>query len=173
MEKRNWAGPLLALLFILVLAACGTEEVAPEVTEEVTEEEVQEEVLEEETENDGETTGGIVAGEVEPMIEPVDDDTYRYILKNQKEEAVTFNFTSGQRFDFALLNKAGEQLYLLSSVSTYIQALSEETIAPGEELSYEFDLPQLDLEPDTYTIKAWLTPEDGPAYEVETEYVVE
>lgn len=172
MRKRTWAGSLLVLLLTLILAACGTEDATPEVPEEVAEEEVSGDIGEEE-ENDEETNGGIVEGEVEPMIEQVDEDTYRYTLMNQKEEAVTFDFTSGQRFDFAILNEAGEQLYLLSSVTTYIQALGEETIPPGEELSYEFDLPQLDLEPGTYTIKAWLTPEDGPAYEVETEYVVE
>ncbi|WP_241535895.1 BsuPI-related putative proteinase inhibitor [Indiicoccus explosivorum] len=163
MTVKKWMKTLL-LLAVLFLTACGTAEVTPET--EVEEEEVSGEV-------NGEASEGITAGELEPAIEPVDADTYRYTLTNQTEEAVTFNFTSGQRFDFALLSESGEQLYLLSSVSTYIQALGEETIEPGGELSYEFDLPQLDLEPGTYTIKAWLTPEDGPAYEVETQYIVD
>lgn len=170
MRNRTWVASLLLLMLVLLLGACGTEVVNEEPE---TEDIVEEENIIEEEETDGETTGGIVAGEVEPVIEQVDDDTYRYTLVNQKEEAVTFNFTSGQRFDFALLNETGEQLYLLSSVTTYIQALGEETIEPGEKLSYEFDVPALDLEPGTYTIRAWLTPEDGPAYEVETEYTVE
>lgn len=153
MRKRLWLWPLLLITF--VLAACGTTEGSSE----------------EPDPNSG-SSGGIAAGEIVSTIEQVDDDSYRYSLKNQTEEAMTFNFTSGQRFDFALFDENDEQVFLLSSVSSYIQALGEETLKQGGELSYEFDVPQLELAPGTYKVEAWLTPKQGPAYPAEAEYIV-
>lgn len=144
------------LLLALFLAACGTTESANE-----------------EPDPENGSSGGIAAGEIVATIEQLDDDSYRYTLKNQTEEAVTFDFTSGQRYDFALYNENDEQVFLFSSVSTYTQALGEETIKQAEELSYEFDVPQLDLAAGTYKIEAWLTPKQGPAYPVETEYTIQ
>ncbi|MGO1059675.1 BsuPI-related putative proteinase inhibitor [Planococcus sp. FY231025] len=154
MQKFLWLG--VWLLLALFLAACGTTESANE-----------------EPDLENGSSGGITAGEVVATIEQLDDDSYRYTLKNQTEEAVTFDFTSGQRYDFALYNENDEQVFLFSSVSTYTQALGEETIKQAEELSYEFDVPQLDLAAGTYKIEAWLTPKQGPAYPVETEYTIQ
>lgn len=144
------------LLLALFLAACGTTESAND-----------------EPDPQNGSSGGIAAGEITATIEQLDDDTYRYTLKNQTEEAVTYDFTSGQRYDFALYNENDEQVFLFSSVSTYTQALGEETIKQAEELSYEFDVPQLDLAAGTYKIEAWLTPKQGPAHPVETEYTIQ
>lgn len=153
MHRHLWLGVLL--LFALILAACGT-------TEESTPEDS----------NTG-SSEGIAAGEIVSEIEQIDADSYRYKLKNQTEEAMTFDFTSGQRFDFALFNEGGDQVFLLSSVSSYIQALGEETIKQGEELSFEFDVPQQELEPGTYKLEAWLTPKQGTAYPAEKAYQAE
>lgn len=154
MHRHLWLG--VWLLMALFLAACGTTDGATE-----------------EPDPDNGSSGGITAGEIVATIEQLDNDSYRYTLKNQTEEAVTFDFTSGQRYDFALYNESDEQVFLFSSVSTYTQALGEETIKQAEELSYEFDVPQLDLAAGTYKIEAWLTPKQGPAYPVETEYTIE
>lgn len=157
MKKSNWLNACMAPALVLTLAACGT--------------------------GNGEANGNSgtadeppeesASAEVEPMIEQVDEDTYRYTIANQTEEAKTFEFTSGQRFDFSLSNDNGEQVFLLSSVSAYIQALGEETIDAGEQLDYEFDIPEIDLEPGTYELEAWLTPKEGPAFQTATEHVVD
>ncbi|MFD1032334.1 BsuPI-related putative proteinase inhibitor [Metaplanococcus flavidus] len=119
------------------------------------------------------SSDGVVEDEVTAVLEQMDDDLYRYTVNNQTEESVTFNFTSGQRFDYTISNADGEEVYRLSSVSSYIQALGEETLEPGDKLEYEFEIPPLDLESGVYTITAWLTPEEGPKYEVEIEHTIE
>ena len=159
MKNRLWLLALLLLLLALFAAACGMEEDAEEKPEE--------------PETNESTSGGIAAGEPEPAIQQLDDETYLYTVKNQTEKPLTFDFTSSQRYDFALLDESGEQVFLQSSVSMYAQALGEETIKQAEELSYELEVPPLDLEAGTYTLEAWLTPEQGPAFRTETEYVVE
>lgn len=155
MKKQTGLRAMLLILIMLVLAACGTNDEPGE------------------KENGGEDSGGQTAGEVEPMIEQLDDDTYRYIITNKTEETLTFNYTSGQRFDYSLENENGEQVFLFSSATSFLQALGEETAGPGENLSYEFDIPELDLEAGTYKLEVWLTPKEGPAYQTATEYLVD
>lgn len=150
MKKRRWLQTSL-FLFILILAACGNEE----------------------TENNNGSLSDAPTGEMEPALEQLAADTFIYTLTNKTGEAVTFNFTSSQRFDFSLKNEEGEQVFLFSSVSSFMQALGEETVEPGESLSYEFDIPPLDLEAGTYQLEAWLTPKEGPDFHTESEYIVE
>ncbi|WKA55596.1 BsuPI-related putative proteinase inhibitor [Planococcus shixiaomingii] len=166
MNKKTWLLALLLLALALLLAACGTKD------EGASNEPPKDEPAKEQESTDG-SSGGILAGSIGPKLEKVDEDTYRYSLKNQTEHEKTFEFTSGQRFDFSLTNEAGEQAFLFSSVASYAQAMGEETMKQAVELSYEFDIPEADLEPGTYKLEAWLTPKEGPAYKAETEYVVE
>lgn len=166
MKNKFCLGAFLILMAALILAACGNgqkdeTETSPENPE---------------TEEPGttdETTGGSTEGEMKSEIEHLDDDIYRYSLVNETGEPHTFEFTSSQRYDFSLANESGEEVFLFSSVSTYLQALGEETVDQGDELSYEFEIPQLELEPGTYKLTAWLTPRQGETYEVTTEHVVE
>lgn len=119
------------------------------------------------------SSDGIVEDEVTALLEQMDSNLYRYTVNNQTDETMTYEFTSGQRYDFTISNEDGDELYRLSAVSTYMQALGEETIGPGEKLEYEFEVPSTDLEPGAYQITAWLTPQEGPKYEAETELTVE
>ncbi|PSL41490.1 intracellular proteinase inhibitor BsuPI [Planomicrobium soli] len=162
MKKRTWLKALVILGLILLLTACGTSD-----------EDAKNEPPAEEPKTTEGSTGGILAGEVNPTVEQVEGDTYRYTLKNQTEQVKTFQFTSGQRFDFSLTNKNNEQAFLFSSIASFTQSMGEETIKQAEELKYEFDIPEADLEPGTYKLKVWLTPEEGPAFKAEAEHVVE
>ena len=146
---RTWTILLLAVLALL-LGACGTPEDGT---------------------NGGNSEGGN-EGEMAATLEK-SDAGYRYTVKNGTDEAMTFNFTSSQRFDFALYNEDDEQVFLHSSVSSYAQVLGEETAEAGGELSYELEVPPLELEPGTYKIEAWFAPQQGAAYPAENEYVVE
>lgn len=161
MKKTIWLGAFLILFATLGLTACGTRE--SDDTEKDPANPVTEEI----------DANGEATEDLEPTIEQVNDNTYRYTLVNQTEKAQLFEFTSSQRFDFSLTNDSGEVSFLFSSVSLYLQALGEETIDQGDKLSYDFEIPALELEPGTYELAAWLTPKQGKVYEVNMDYVVE
>lgn len=167
MLRNLWAAMMILLLAGFLLAACGTNagngSQPPEDDEEI--------------EAPGESDEAEMDASVNEMtstVEHLEGDLYRYTVTNETDEAVTFEFTSGQRFDFALINEQGEQEFLMSSVSSFIQAMGEETIEQGGELSYEFEVPPLeDLDAGTYTLEAWLTPSVGESFQAETDHVVE
>lgn len=145
---------LAFLAFCFILTACGTSDAGTG------------------SEGNSDNIDNEEAGEMKPAVTEK-DGTFRYTLDNETSEDVTFDFTSGQRFDFSLSNEAGDQVFLFSSVSMFTQALGEETVAAGDKLSYDLEVPELDLEPGTYTLEAWLTPEEGPAFEAKTDYNVQ
>ncbi len=58
------------------------------------------------------------------------------IIKNYTNEPVILNYTSGQRYDFALLDASRESLYTWSADKLFIQQLSSETIGAGESVGY-------------------------------------
>lgn len=157
--KTNKVLTATLLLFLtLFLAACGTSE-------------------SDEPDAGNASTGGVIEevteNEVSAMLEQVENNLYRYTVNNDTDESMTFNFTSGQRFDYTISNGQGEELHRESAVSMYTQALGEETLEPGGTLEYEFEIPPLELESGVYLIKAWFTPQEGPQYEAETEHTVE
>ncbi|MGI2329033.1 BsuPI-related putative proteinase inhibitor [Planococcus sp. YIM B11945] len=167
MKKQTGFLVLLLMLLALILAACGTKE------DNTTGGQPPDSPEEETPGTTDESSGGIVAGALIPNLEPLDDNTYRYTLTNQTEEIKTFSFTSGQRIDVSLSDESGSQVFLMSSTAMFTQALGEETVKQGEELSYEFDIPELDLAPGTYKVEAWLTPKEGQDFKAESEYTVE
>ncbi len=166
MKNKFWISIFLLLLAAFILTACGTEKedrVIPEGPE----------TEQSEPEKEKEPIDGIIEGAMEPAIEQVDDNTYRYTLVNQTEQPHTFEFTSSQRYDFSLANEKGEQIFLFSSVSTYLQVLGDISVDQGDKLTYDFAIPSLDLEPGTYELTAWLTPKESGNFEVSMKHVVE
>ncbi len=169
MTRKTAIGWLIMLLAALVLASCGTDDNPPE-TPEVPETEETGEI--EETEENA-SGGDQIEGQITSTLTDKGDGTYRYIVKNDTEEAVTFNFTSGQRYDFSLIDEQGNEAFRMSSVSMYTQALGEETVRQGEELHYDLQVPEANLETGTYTLEVWLTPTELENYVAETEHTVE
>ncbi len=145
------------LLALGILTACGTgsEEGGDQVTGGS-----DEEVVNDPAEDEGDN-GGIVAGELEPSLEQVADGQVVYTVKNQTEQEMTLEFTSSQRFDYVIKSQDGEVLYHYSTVASFLQALGTETIAQGEELSYDIELPGNELKSGEYQLEVWLTPKDG------------
>ena len=153
MRQKAALSWLMALFAAIVLAACSTEsDNQPE---------------------DPAPGGEIIEGEVTSTIEETGNGTYRYTVKNDTQEAVTFNFTSGQRYDFTLTDEQGNEVFRMSSVSMYTQALGEEILRQGEELQYEIQVPEANLEPGTYTLEVWMTPTQGTNYPAEIEHTIE
>ncbi|MBB6454154.1 hypothetical protein HNQ94_002605 [Salirhabdus euzebyi] len=129
--------------------------------------------------NDGDDTSGsgnekgIVSGEVVPTLTEIDNMNYRYQIFNQTEKELTLEFTSGQRFDYAVDTKDGERVYLFSSLASFIQEVGEEKVKPGEKLSYEINLEEAGLEPGEYVLTVWMTPKDGEKYETSVDVTIE
>ncbi len=121
----------------------------------------------------GESGGEVMANGVEAIISDKDEVVFQYKVTNKSENEVVLEFTSSQRYDYSVKNKAGEEIFLYSSVTSYLQVLGEETIKQGESLVYEIDLRDLNLQPGEYVLTAWLTPKEGQAYKVEKKVVVE
>jgi len=57
-------------------------------------------------------------------------------IMNNTGEPVILNYTSGQRYDFSLLDANKESLYTWSADKLFIQQLSSETLAAGESIGY-------------------------------------
>ncbi|WP_226037313.1 BsuPI-related putative proteinase inhibitor [Aquibacillus saliphilus] len=114
----------------------------------------------------------IVAGEMEPSLTEQQAFSYQYQVTNQTEDKITLEFTSSQRFDYSVETKDGEQLFLFSSVASFMQVLGEEKIKPGESLEYSIDLTELDLSQGEYVLNVWMTPTEGKKYQVSQEFSV-
>jgi hypothetical protein len=85
-------------------------------------------------------------------------------LVNQGGGEATVPFTSGQRYDLALVAEAGDTLWRWSNERGFIQALGEERLAPGASLHWE-EAVVLPMAPGRYLLTAWITSPDAPAAE--------
>jgi hypothetical protein len=116
---------------------------------------------------------GIVAGEMQASLTEQSPLVFRYDVKNQTEEEMKFEFTSSQRFDYSVETKDGKEIFLFSSVASFLQVIGEENVKQGESLNYEIDLHDLELEKGNYVLNAWLTPKEGKKYKATKEFTVE
>ncbi|WP_209120982.1 BsuPI-related putative proteinase inhibitor [Alkalihalobacillus sp. BA299] len=98
---------------------------------------------------------------------------FNYEITNQSDEVVTMEFSSSQRIDYSVTTKDGKEIYLFSSVATFLQALGEEELKSGEKLEYVIDLNELNLEEGEYLLDVWMTPRDGTVYKVVKAFIVE
>lgn len=57
-------------------------------------------------------------------------------VTNPTTAPVRLEFTSGQRYDFAVARVDGEQLWRWSAARSFMQALGSETLPPGGSLRY-------------------------------------
>jgi hypothetical protein len=145
---------VLALLLAIIITGCGTGN-------------------KDAGQNTNGSGNGIVAGGMVPTLLEKSPLVYQYQVKNQTEEVVILEFTSSQRFDYSVETKNGEQLFLFSSVASFLTVLGEEEVKQGEELKYEIDLNDLKLSQGEYVLTAWMTPKDGKMYTVSKEFTIE
>ena len=114
-----------------------------------------------------------MAGEMAASLTEESPLIFQYEVKNQTEEEVVLEFTSSQRYDYSVKTKDGKEVFLFSSVASFLQALGEEKVKQGEALSYEIDLHELSLEKGDYVLSVWMTPKGGKKYEMTKEFSVE
>lgn len=72
-------------------------------------------------------------------------------VTNRTGAPLTFEFSSGQRYDFAIHDEAGETVWRWSRDKAFMQMMGQETIAPGNGLTY-VEVFQGELLPGSYTV---------------------
>lgn len=65
-------------------------------------------------------------------------NTVRLVLhvSNSTDRPVTLEFSSGQRYDFAIRTAEGSDVWRWSADKSFIQALESQTLAPGNTLQF-------------------------------------
>lgn len=131
---KKWLVILTGAL-LLLLAACGS------------------------TEN--QTTGAgeeDMSGELTQQIKE-QDGKYYLVITNDTEEDVTLEFTSGQLFEYQLLDSKGEIQFTYSMNKMFTQALSEHVVKVGESwelpLDIQTELSAMQVPAGTYQLDVW------------------
>ncbi|MCX8129194.1 MAG: S-layer homology domain-containing protein [Clostridia bacterium] len=79
--------------------------------------------------------------QVVPVAEKGEDSLkLKLMIVNNSETPVTIKHSSGQKFDFALLDSNKEVLYRWSSDKLFIMALTETVIEPGKSIEFSWDV---------------------------------
>ena len=85
----------------------------------------------------------------------------RLEVTNRTEEPVTLEFSTGQRYDFAIDGTEGGMPWRWSADKAFIQVLGEEHLAPGGSLTYEERF-EGSLPAGTYTVVGTLVTSNEP-----------
>jgi len=147
---------IVFIMAVFVLGACGIEREAEPVLSTGKEENTNTE-----------------QGEVVSKINEVSPLLFQYHVKNDSGKEITLDFTSSQRFDYSIVNSNGEEVFLFSSVSSFLQVVGKEVLASGDQLSYDINVKDVELSKGKYTLNAWMTPKTGKVYSSSIEFTVE
>jgi hypothetical protein len=146
------------LLLVFFLGGCGGEREAEQVSSSGKEEEVNVDTVEEDV------LAKII--EVSPL-------SFQYQVSNQSEKDITLDFTSSQRFDYSIKTTRGEEIFLFSSVSSFLQVVGKEVLSPKEYLVYDIDVKEVGLSKGMYKLTVWMTPATGKAFSASLDFSVE
>lgn len=81
---------------------------------------------------------GVAEGLASTLEVQVEGDQVRFTLSvtNATEAPIRLDFPSSQRYDFAVERPSGEIVWTWSAARSFAQMLGEETLAPGETVTY-------------------------------------
>ncbi|MFS0862264.1 BsuPI-related putative proteinase inhibitor [Fredinandcohnia sp. 179-A 10B2 NHS] len=79
----------------------------------------------------------------------------RFTSKNIAQTDLTLTYSTSQKYEYELLNKADGTITRYSDGKSFLQVIKEETIAPNEVLSHEVRLSNLSI--GDYSFSMWLT----------------
>ena len=82
-------------------------------------------------------------------------------LNNRSERDTTLQFSSGQRYDFQIVNESGETAWTWSADRSFTQALSSETLAADGALEYREEV-ATPLPPGRYAVSGSITTMGAP-----------
>lgn len=114
-----------------------------------------------------------VQGDVVSKLIEASPLEFQYRVKNETGKEITLDFTSSQRFDYSIVNSKGEEVFLFSSVSSFLQVIGKEVLSPGEQLSYDIYVKDVELSRGKYTLNAWMTPRTGNVYSSSIQFTIE
>jgi hypothetical protein len=93
----------------------------------------------------------------------------RMTLENWTKEPLQLQFNSGQSFDFAIRNEAGDTVYVWSADKLFLAVVREEEIRGEKNWTAT---QELELRPGEYVLEAWLTTGRTPAYKAQIPFTV-
>ena len=82
----------------------------------------------------------VTTGRLDASLDAVEEGgelVLRFRVGNPTDQPITFDFPSGQRYDFAAYDAAGEGLWRWSANRVFAMSFASLTLAPGEALTYE------------------------------------
>lgn len=164
--KKSIGTVLTTLLIVSALTGCGTNEANGKDTAEP------KKVV---TGSKGEAPAGIVAGKLTPELEKQLENgklIYKFSIKNDKEQEDILKYSSSQQYEYQLLDSKGTIAYTYSMDKLFIQAQSEQTLKPGEIVTFEIDLSEdlKKLQPGTYEFVVWSTASDREDLKAKAEF---
>jgi hypothetical protein len=105
----------------------------------------------------GGTTGvSFTIGLDAPRYAPGASMAVQLTLRSTHPDAVKLHFTSGQSFDFKIVDESGAGVYTWSADKLFIAIIRDESFGPGER-TYRFEVPLLNLRPGRYKAQGYLT----------------
>jgi len=93
----------------------------------------------------------------------------RMTLENWTKEPLNLHFNSGQSFDFAIRDAAGETVYFWSANKLFVAEVRDVTVT-GEKNWTATE--ELDLKPGEYVVEAWLTTDRKPTFKAQVPITV-
>ena len=94
--------------------------------------------------------------------------TARLVIRNTSALPLSLLFNSGQQYDLAIRNEAGQQVFLWSLGKLFTQGQTRLDLSPGEK-AFVIATPLGDrsgkaFPEGRYTVEGWLTPSAGKLY---------
>lgn len=93
----------------------------------------------------------------------------RMTLENWTREPLLLQYTSGQRFDFAIRDAAGETVYFWSANKLFTAEAREETVTGEKNWTVT---EEMDLKAGEYVVEAWLTTGRKPVFKAQVPITV-
>ena len=84
----------------------------------------------------------------------------RLSVTNTGSATQTLTFSSGQKYDFLVTDKAGAEVWRWSAGQMFTQEIQNMQLKPGETYNYFGRLPADSLKTGGYTISGWLTADE-------------
>lgn len=108
-------------------------------------------------------------GELNGEVERNDQD-FLFTVTNTQDTDVEITFSSGQEYDYVVIDESGAVVKKLSEGMMYTQAIKEVVLAPGEKLEYPIAYQEVtaDLHEGEYTIEFIFTDSNHHASAKET-----
>lgn len=88
--------------------------------------------------------------------------SWSFEVVNTTDEPVSLTFTSGQEGDAQLIADDGDIAHTWSASRSFLQAIQERELGPGERLTVVLDDDLAGVAPGTYTLELTLTVQDPP-----------